>query len=147
MTHEEFLQYSASVKIEGMTTIGRKIVALNTLPACLGMNTTKKCQLAQIDRQSWYNYMADVDFIAKMNEFCKTLWAKHAPLIQQTYLLAGGIDRIAAERILEQVALLDGKQGNNITINQTVVTHEREQKIKAGLERFGFSLVENTSDN
>lgn len=134
---------------ENLTPVDRKVLAVNTLPYYLFFSNLKKAEAAGTSESMYYRIIKKPAYQLAVTELCQEMWQIVRPEIQGHYLkIAKNGDRVACERILEQAGLLDppakSTKDTLPPINILVINQQRQRAQRDGLERFGYSVVDNS---
>jgi hypothetical protein len=162
---EEMLKYIAKNKLptlaetlalipyDGLTETQRKMLAAMSVPAISRLMAVKQAAYATIDRHTWCSNVNMDAFQDARAKFFRELLKEAIPKVAHAFVdgaLLGSKafpagNPIVQQRILEQTAVLDvqAKGGTSVQVNVVVVNEKRQESIKTGLSRFGFTVSDN----
>lgn len=121
----------------------RKILAVARLPQTIGWTVAKKATHAGVSESYWYRCFAEPEFRKLCVTAARELFGNKVLDLTNKYIeRALNGDAVAAATILRQCGVLDKEEkGDNVTnVNIAIVEQEREEKLKKGLNRFGYTV-------
>lgn len=138
---------------KGVTKEQRKMLAAMSIPAIARENQIVQATYAGVNRNTYAKYVKDPHFQAIIAKHLRSLLGEAAPRVLHSYIAAAFLpspqkpfgDIQAQQRILEQAQILDSqvKSGTSVQVNVVVVNEKRQENIKTGLSRFGFTVSDN----
>jgi len=121
----------------------RKILAAKFLRLEAQATVTDICGKLEIDRTAWYRSAKKPDWNRRCVDFAIDMKGQRAPEVMGAFLAnaEGGHVQAEIEYLRDVGAMSRAERGDStINVNIAVVEQKRNQSIKTGLERFGYTV-------
>jgi len=121
----------------------RKIMAIKLFPERGDYNISQLCAASGVSRKAWYRAHSKEGFGAQCVTLAKRIKGPKAPEVMVSFIenaLSGNVTA-QLEYLRDVGAMSKAEKGDStINVNIAVVEQKRNQSIKTGLERFGYTV-------
>lgn len=127
-----------------LTQTERKILAVKLLPQCLEWTIREMAAAIEVPERTWRQAVLRERFKDEAVKFVKQFFVSEIPDIARAYLrLAKSGDRQACERLLVEGRAIAPPVKGDVNVAVAVTVEESDDKLKEGLNRFGYAISDN----